>query len=96
MVSQIKDLSAVDLRYPVLTRLAKAVLVVPHGNADTERLFSHIGLNKTKHRNSLSIDTLNSLLAIQFNAPQKCYEFRPTKELIRRCKNAIGELKLSS
>ena len=24
--------------YPVLTKLAKAVLTVPHGNADTERL----------------------------------------------------------
>jgi len=31
-----------------LTKLAKAILVVPHGNADTERLFSHLGLNKTK------------------------------------------------
>ena len=31
-----------------MTRLAKALLVIPHGNADTERLFSHLGLNKTK------------------------------------------------
>ena len=31
------------------------------GNAATERLFSHIGLNKTKHRNRLGISTLNSL-----------------------------------
>ena len=80
MVGKIKDLSAVELRYLVLTRLAKAILVIPHGNADTERLFSHIGLNKTKHRNCLSIDTVNSLLIIQFNAPQKCYEYTPTKQ----------------
>ena len=95
-VSQVKDLSDSDLRYPLLTRFVKAILIIPHGNADTERLFSHIGLNKTKHRNSLSIDTLNSLLTIQFNVPQKCYEFKPTKELVSKCKNAISELKQST
>ena len=31
-------------RYPQLSTLAKAILVIPHGNADTERLFSHVGL----------------------------------------------------
>ena len=51
-VSQIQDLSGVEYRYPTLTRLTKAILVIPHGNADTERLFSHLGLNKTKHRNT--------------------------------------------
>ena len=28
----------------------QVILVIPHGNADNERLVSHIGLNKTKHR----------------------------------------------
>ena len=42
-------------------------LVMPHGNADTERLFSHIELNKTKTRNSLSTSTLSALLIIQLN-----------------------------
>ena len=97
MISLIKELSGVELRYPVLTRLAKAILVVPHGNADTECLFSHIGLNKAKHQNCLSIDTLNQYFKLTVNnAPQKCYEFQPTKELVCRCKNAIGELNLSS
>ena len=77
----------------MLSRLAKAVLVIPHGNADTERLFSHIGLNKTKHRSCLSITTLNALLTLQFNVPYKCYEFHPSQDLISKCKNAIGELK---
>ena len=90
-----KDLSDSALRYPLPTKLAKAILIIPHGNADTERLFSHLDLNKTKLRNSLSIDTLNSLLTIQFNVPQKCYEFKPTKEIISKCKNAMSELKQS-
>ena len=82
-------------RFPWATDSKKAVLIIPHGNTDTERLFSHLGLNKTKLTNSLSIDTLNSLLTIQFNVPQKCYEFKPTKEIISKCKNAMSELKRS-
>lgn len=80
----------------MLARLAKAILVIPHGNGDTERLFSHLGLNKTKHRNSLALSTLNSLLTVQFNLPQKCSEFKPTKDLIKRCKNAVAEVRKSA
>ena len=44
-------------------------------------LCGHIGLNQTKHRNSLGITTLNPFLTMQFNIPQKCYEFKPNTEL---------------
>jgi hypothetical protein len=40
-----------------------------------------------------SSSTLNSLLAVQFNLQQKCFEFKPNKDLIKRCKNAISEIK---
>ena len=36
-ISIIQDISGQN-RYPVLTKLAKAVLTIPHGNADTESL----------------------------------------------------------
>ena len=90
-ISMIQDISNQGSRFPLLTTLAKAVLVIPHGNADTERLFSRLGLNKTKHRNSLSLSTLNALLTVQFNMKQSCYEFKPSSGLISRCKNAIAE-----
>ena len=61
-ISQIKDCLETEYRYTTLVKLPKAILVIPHGNADTECLFSQIGLNKTKHRNTLGISTLNSLL----------------------------------
>ena len=61
-ISQIKDCLETEYCYSTLAKLAKAILVILHANADTERLFSHIGLNKTKHRNRLGISTLNSLL----------------------------------
>ena len=90
-VSRIQNLTGATC-YPTLSTLTKAILVIPHGNADTERLFSHVGLNKTKLRNSLSISTLNALLMVPFNRQEKCFEFKPSDELLRRCKNAIYEL----
>ena len=36
--------------------IAKLVLVLPHSNSDAERVFSVVGLNKTKTRNSLALE----------------------------------------
>ena len=90
-ISMIQDISNQSSRFPLLTTLAKA-----DGNADTERLFSQLGLNKTKHRNSLSLSTLNALLAVQFNMKLSCYEFKPSSSLISRCKNAVAEVQEQS
>ncbi|KAJ4936620.1 hypothetical protein JOQ06_001209, partial [Pogonophryne albipinna] len=50
-------------RFGRLSRIAKLVLVLPHSNADAERVFSAVGLNKTKTRNSLALDgTLSSIM----------------------------------
>ena len=81
-ISQIKDCLETEYHYSTLAKLAKAILVMLHGNADTEHLFSHIGINKMKHRNRLGISTLNSLLTVQFNVSQKCYEFKLNTELL--------------
>ena len=91
-ISQIKDYLETEYRYSTLAKLAKAILVIPHDNADTKHLFSNIGLYKMKHRNRLAISTLNSLLTVQFNVPQKCYEFKPKTELLRTCVNAMKTL----
>ena len=79
-------------RFPLLTRLAKAILVVPHGNADVERCFSQMGLNKTKLRNKLGVNTMNALLQVQCNQKEPCYTFKPTAQMLSRCKNAIDNL----
>ena len=45
-------------------KLAKAILIIPHGNAEVECIFNQLGLNK---RNQLGMDTLTSLLILQIN-----------------------------
>ena len=52
--SSLKDVSG-DKRYPLPSKLAKAITVIPHGNADVESMFSHIGLKKTKLHSRLSM-----------------------------------------
>ena len=42
-------------RFGRLSHIAKLVLVFPHSNADAERFFSVVGLNKMKTRNSLAL-----------------------------------------
>ena len=69
-ISQIKCCLETEYRYSTLAKLAKVILVIPNGNADSKRLFCHIGLNKMKHRNRLGISTFNSLLTVQFNVPK--------------------------
>lgn len=43
-------------RFQYLTKIAEAVLVIPHSNAEEERLFSIVRKNKTNSRSSLSLD----------------------------------------
>ena len=43
-------------------------------------------------QNRLGISTLNSLLTVQFNVPQKCYEFKRNTELLKTCVNAMNTL----
>ena len=86
----IRDISG-EFRYPLLSRLAKAVLIIPRGNADVERLFSRVGLTKTKLRNSLSNKTLSALLSLEINILESCFDFVPTNVMIGKCRNAVSE-----
>uniref|UniRef100_H3A3T0 HAT C-terminal dimerisation domain-containing protein n=1 Tax=Latimeria chalumnae TaxID=7897 RepID=H3A3T0_LATCH len=53
-------------KFPILTKLAKLVLTLPHSNANTEHLFRMVE-NKTDLRSSLSAETLCSLLKMKTN-----------------------------
>ncbi|KAL1475024.1 hypothetical protein MTO96_037591 [Rhipicephalus appendiculatus] len=59
-VFSLKNANSRDYKYEKLVRLVKAVLCVPHGNADCERGFSE---NKflLQHRSSMSITSVTAL-----------------------------------
>ncbi|KAJ4919361.1 hypothetical protein JOQ06_013881 [Pogonophryne albipinna] len=58
-----------------LTKIAQLVLVLPHSNADAERVFSMVGLNKTKTRNSLALDgTLSSIMTVKMAGLEPNYK----------------------
>ncbi|XP_034092754.1 uncharacterized protein LOC117560097 [Gymnodraco acuticeps] len=62
-----------------LTKIAQLVLVLPHSNADAERVFSMVGLNKTKTMNSLALDgTLSSIMTVKMAGLEpNCFRWEP-------------------
>src|SRR4029434_10068660 len=79
-----------------LAAVAKLVLVLAHSNADAERVFSVVGLNKTKTRNSLALDgTLSSIMAIKRADLEPCFRWEPHSEVIKASKKATGQYNLA-
>ena len=54
----LSSMKSVDgtLRFPMLTKVAQLVLVLPHSNAQEERVFSLVTKNKTMFRPNLKLD----------------------------------------
>lgn len=79
------------LLYPLLTRLAMALLTIPHSSAGVERNYSQMGADKTTTRNSLSTPVLNSLMTIQCNqGKERCLSFQPTEAKRHALRNAAA------
>lgn len=71
-------------QYKRLAQIAKLVLVLPHSNADDERVFSVMGLNNTKTRNSLVLDwTLSSIMTVKVAGLEPCFKWEPSNALIK-------------
>lgn len=73
-------------RFHGLSLVARPVLVLPHSNADTERVFSMVGMNKTKTRNSLALDgTLSSIMTVKMAGLEpNCFKWEPPKSVIKK------------
>jgi hypothetical protein len=62
-----------------LCRAALAALSLPQSNAEVERLFSQMGMVKSKLRNIMSLHTLNSILLVRYGlklAADTCYQHK--------------------
>ena len=75
-----------------LFKIAEVILVIPHSNADEERVFSMVRKNKTPFRSSLSLDnTLSGLLSTKLGSHEPCYKFCPTDAVIDKAKTVTWE-----
>ena len=61
-------------RFGNLAKLCKILLVLPHGNADPERLFSMVSKIETDQRSSLFPSTVADLISVKVNTSSECYE----------------------
>ena len=61
------------LRFGKLAELSKALLVLPHSNADPERLFSMVRKIYTELRRHMDPTTLSDLLSVKLNNDNPCY-----------------------
>ena len=61
------------LRFEKLSQLAKALLVLPHSNAEPERVFSIVRNIYTELRRQMDPSILSSLLSVKVNSNNACY-----------------------
>jgi hypothetical protein len=80
-----------DLKFPQLTVLTKILLLMPHPNAECERIFSIVTDCKPKKRNRLGAQTLNAMAVYRSSMQAKkltCCTFNVTpKHLKMHSKN---------
>ena len=80
------------LRFPRLSKIGLLVLIIPHSNAEEERIFSMVRKNKTSFRPSLDPrGTLSSILTIKLAHTEPAHKFEPPIELLKRAKSATWE-----
>lgn len=79
-------------KLPNLSKVALAVLIIPHSNAGEERVFSVTRRNKTDFYSNLDLQrSLSSIMTIKMNKPEKllpCPKFKPSNNLLTKCKVA--------
>lgn len=76
--------------YPCLSAFIQALLVIPHSNAQSERVFSMLKKIFTEHRSSLSQESITSLLSIKLNNPSCCFDTSISPEMLRKLKKSAA------
>jgi hypothetical protein len=79
-------------RFARLSRVAMLVLVIPHSNAEEERVFSMVRKNKTSFRPSLDPKgTLSSVLTIKLADPGPAHQYEPSATVLKKAKSSTWE-----
>jgi hypothetical protein len=75
-------------RFPLLSKIVRAMMTIPNSNADCERIFSMVKKIQTDTRSSLENSTLCALLTVKVNNSQQCHVLKPSKDLLKTAKKA--------
>ena len=79
-------------KFSRLSKIAKLILVIPHSNAEEERVFSMVRKNKTPFRPNLDIErTLSSLLTVKLATNEPCHAYTPPDTVINRASKVTWE-----
>ena len=77
-------------RFPLMEQVYAALLCLPHSNADSERVFSHVRKINTEYRKTMGVDTLTALLQVKLNCDDDCFKVKPSSDLIKSAKSATS------
>ena len=78
-----------SLRFWLLSKLARLILVIPHNNAGEERVFNLIKQNRTPTRSSLSTNgSLSSIIQVKLANGDSCIQQNPPDSLLKSAKKA--------
>ncbi|CAC5378250.1 unnamed protein product [Mytilus coruscus] len=75
-------------RFPLLTRVTRAMCCIPNSIADCEKVFSMVKKIHTEHKSSLNNSTLCDLLTTKINSDRACYQLKPDQYLLKTEKKA--------
>lgn len=88
---------ASEKMFPELCKLASLVKILPHSNADSERVLSVVTDVRSKKRNRLGAESLNAISVSRISFRSKnidCTTFQVTKEhLAKHNKNIMYDRK---
>lgn len=76
-----------ECRFKELAKFAFSILILPHSNADVERLFSSMNIIKTKQRNKMKLDLLTSILVVRWGLSIQgkcCNDYEIPKNIIKQ------------
>ena len=77
--------------YPLLIKVALAMVTIPNSSADCERTFSMVKKIQSDLGSDMDNDTLCALLSCKINQNCVCYTFCPTSNILSLAKSATAQ-----
>ena len=92
-ISKLQDCNGA-IKYKVLPSIMLAILIIPHSNASSERLFSLVRKNQTDFRSNLGIETLEALIVEKikmFSSGETCFAKKISEKCLKEAKSCTKQ-----